>query len=204
MAILIRMGVSNIMQQVGCVLTAWWKEVWIWCRKDCLRNAAIWKKWSTRSGSLPRAEGNLSWQMAPFFIDQQRDLELASARFIFVFSWVREDAGQIRARSGQIHSTYRFSGWLRALRKVTLSHGKGMCEYCISYSDGGDCVSLSYDLSNRGGEGSRWMCSKYVGRAKLKCSEDLVDRSWNTVRVLCQSFLPSPSKEWDGLITNLK
>lgn len=76
------------------------------------------------------------------------------------------DAGQIRARSGQIHSTYRFSGWLRALRKVTRSHGKGTCEYCtwfFSYSDGGNCVSLSYDLSNRGGEGSRWMCSKYIG-----------------------------------------
>lgn len=130
--------------------------------------------------------------------------ELASARFIFVFSWVREDAGQVRARSGQIHATYRFAGWLRALRKVTLSHGKGTHEYCISYSDGGDCVSLSYDLSNRGGEGSRWMYSKYIGRAKLKCSEDLVDRSWNTGRVLRQSFLPSPSKEWDGLITNLK
>lgn len=43
MAILIRMGGSNIMQQVECVLTAWWKEVWIWCRKDCFRNAAIWK-----------------------------------------------------------------------------------------------------------------------------------------------------------------
>lgn len=44
--------------------------------------------------------------MAPLFIDQQRDLELASARFRFVFSWVREEAGQIRARSGQIQTIY--------------------------------------------------------------------------------------------------
>lgn len=44
--------------------------------------------------------------MAPLFIDQQTDLELRSARFRFVFSWVREDAGQIRARSGQIQTIY--------------------------------------------------------------------------------------------------
>jgi hypothetical protein len=159
-----------------------------------------YEKWSTQSGSLPRAEGNLSDRRHHFSLISKEILHWLSVRFRSGCSWVREDAGQMLA----IYYIYMFSEWLRAQRKVTLSHRKGVCKHRRCFFSYFDCVSLSYDLSNRGGEGSRWVHSKYRGRAKLEC---LLRRfGWLKLEYkegLYQLLLPSPSKERDEL-TNYK
>lgn len=90
------------------------------------------KNWSMQSGSLPRAEENLSDRWHHFSLISKEILNWLSVKFRFVCSRVKEDEGQMqsRCRADASDIVHMFSERLKALRKITLSHRKGVCKYC--------------------------------------------------------------------------